>query len=53
MLGTEALGTFRTAEVHSALGDLDPQVLAEAAQAGAVSAAQQFGQLFGRLTDQT
>lgn len=52
MLGAEALGTLGAAQVDAALGDLYPQVLAEAAQARAVSAAQQFGQLFRRLTDE-
>lgn len=40
------------AEVDAALGDLDAQVLAQAAQAGAVAAAQQLRELFWGLGHQ-
>lgn len=48
----QPLGTLGAAELNSALGDFDAQVLAQAAEAGAVTAAQQLGQLLGGLTHQ-
>ena len=48
----QPLGTLWAAELHAALGDLDAQVLAQAAQAGAVAAPQQLWQLLWGLAHQ-
>lgn len=50
--GGQPLGALGAAELDAALGDLDAEVLAEAAEAGAVAAAQQLGQLLGGLAHQ-
>lgn len=49
---SESLGALGAAELDSALGDLDAEVLSQAAEAGAVAAAQQLGELVGGLTHQ-
>lgn len=48
----QPLSALGAAQLDSALSDFDAQVLAQAAEAGAVTAAQQLGQLLGRQTHQ-
>lgn len=48
----QSLGTFRAAELDSALCDLDAEVLAQATEAGTVAAAQQLRQLLWGLEHQ-
>lgn len=48
----QSLGTLRAAELDSALGDFDTEVLAQAAEARTVAAPQQLGELVGGLAHQ-
>lgn len=48
----QSLGTLWAAELDSTLGDLDAEVLPQAAEAGAVAAPQQLWELVGGLAHQ-